>query len=72
MRQEGMLSIDVKGQVKVLKVKMLVAADFQFFKATMNMSKYTSAVWCMCQLDSMFKYPRTALQTWEEVTLRYV
>lgn len=67
MRQEGTLTVEIKGHVKALKIKMLLAADFQFFKAVMNMSKYTSAVWCMCQLDSLFKHPGTPLQTWKEV-----
>lgn len=67
LKLKGVLTVDIQGRSLEMSVKLLVAADFQFFKATMNMSKYTSAVWCTCQLDNLFKRPSQAVQTWEQV-----
>lgn len=67
LKSRGTLTVTVQGNAREVKVKLLVAADFQFFKAAMGMSKYTSAVWCSCKLDNLFKWPGKAVDTWEQV-----
>lgn len=67
LKRRGNLTVKINGAPTDVRVKMLVAADFQFFKAAMNMSKYTSAIWCSCQLDNMFKWPGQPLDQWEQV-----
>lgn len=68
LKRKGTLTVSVGENSMELNVKLLVAADFQFFKAAMNMSKYTSAVWCTCQLDNMYKRPDEEASNWEEVS----
>lgn len=65
--RHGRLKVSVDGHEKEVKVKLLVAADFQFFKAAMKMSKYTSAVWCECGTDNLFKRPTSEVESWEQV-----
>lgn len=67
MKEKGSLTITIDGKPLSVKIKLLVAADFQFFKAVLNMSKYTSAIWCTCQLDAMYKSPAAPVATWQEV-----
>lgn len=67
LKQRGTLNITINGKDQQVAVKLLVAADFQFFKAAMGMSKYTSAVWCSCKLDNLFKWPGEQLNSWDEV-----
>ena len=67
LKQKGKLTIVINGETKVLPTQYVIAADFQFFKAIMNMSKYTSAVWCTCLLDNLFKTPDALAETWADV-----
>lgn len=67
MKKKGSLTVTIKDKPICLRTKLLVAADFQFFKAQLNMSKYTSAIWCTCKLDAMYKSPADPVGTWEEV-----
>lgn len=71
MKKTGKLTVSIKGESRALDLKLLVAADFQFFKAAMNMSKYTSAVWCACTLDNLFKRPDVPLVSWNQVLQFY-
>lgn len=72
LKKKGHLVVSVKGVSRQVRTKLLCAADFQFFKAAMNMSKYTSAVWCCCPLDKLFIAPDTPAQSWEDVESFYV
>lgn len=67
LKRKGKLRITINGKQIERDLKMLCAADFQFFKAMMNMSKYTSAIWCLCGTDNLFKRPSAPAQSWEEV-----
>jgi hypothetical protein len=44
LKKKGKLTVTIDGKQITLAVTLVAAADFQFFKAIMNMSKYTSAV----------------------------
>lgn len=68
MKKRGSLAININGKPIRLQLKLLVAADFQFFKAVLNMSKYTSAIWCTCLLDAMYKSPENPITTWREAS----
>ena len=67
LKRKGTLTVVVGETEIVLRVDLRIAADFQFFKAILNMSKYSSAIWCMCTLDNLFKVPASRAETWEEV-----
>lgn len=71
LKRKGTLVVHVDGKAIQMKVKLLCAADFQFFKALMNMSKYTSAIWCMCLRDNLFRRPDERAATWEDVQRFY-
>lgn len=71
LKSKGMLTVTIGGKPVQLKLKMVCAADFQFFKAMMNMSKYTSAVWCLCPTDNLFKRPSSVAKTWSDVLAFY-
>eukprot|EP00966_Prymnesium_polylepis_P111668 2583341-Prymnesium_polylepis.1 len=63
MKRKGKLELTIGGKTISIKIKLLVAADFQFFKA---IKKYTSAVWCLCQLDNLYKRPDAPAVTWAD------
>lgn len=71
LRDRGWLTVMVNNEEKQVPVKLLVAADFQFFKAAMNMSKYTSAVWCLCGTDNLFRRPPCEVQSWQQALQFY-
>lgn len=71
LKEKGLLRISVNGTTRDVKTKLLCAADFQFFKAAMNMSKYTSAVWCCCALEKLYVSPDTRAESWEDVEAFY-
>lgn len=66
LKRKGEITVTIKGVAITLRIKVLTSADFQFFKAINNMSKYTSAVWCTCLLDNMYKYPDWEATTWDD------
>lgn len=67
LKSKGRLRVTIKAVEKDVKVKLLCAADFQFFKALMNMSKYTSAIWCTCGTDNLYKRPAERARVWQDV-----
>ena len=66
LKAKGSLTVTIQGREIQLKLKLLAAADFQFFKAIMNMSKYTSAIWCTCLLSNLYKRPDAPAKTWAD------
>ena len=66
LKKKGSLTVTIDGRKVTLPVKLRAAADFQFFKAVMNMSKYTSAIWCTCKLDNLYKRPDEPAKTWAD------
>ena len=66
LKKKGSLTVTTQGRERVLKPKLRCATDFQFFKATLNMSKYTSAIWCTCLVDNLYKYPDFVAKEWSE------
>lgn len=71
LKKKGTLPISVNGTTRQVKTKLLCAADFQFFKAAMNMSKYTSAVWCCCPLEKLYVAPERRAESWADVESFY-
>ncbi|KAL1529364.1 hypothetical protein AB1Y20_000316 [Prymnesium parvum] len=71
IKKKGFLQVKVQGVPRQVPVKLLCAADFQFFKAAMNMSKYTSAVWCCCPTERLYVAPDTPAQSWDDVLAFY-
>ena len=71
LKRRGTLTVCIGGRNITVPIKMLAAADFQFFKAIMNMSKYTSALWCCCQLPNLFRRPDAEAEMWDDVLAFY-
>lgn len=71
LKRAGRLVVTIDKKAVELRITLLCAADFQFFKAMLNMSKYTSAVWCMCNVDNLFKRPAQPARTYAEVESFY-
>ena len=71
LKHKGYLIVCIGGREIRLTIKLLISADFQFFKAISKMSKYTSAVWCECTPDNIYKYPTWLAKVWNDCVAFY-
>ena len=71
LKRRGTMTVTIEGKEITLKTKLLISADFQFFKAISNMSKYTSAIFCKCLPDDLFKYPEVEAKCWDDCVAFY-
>ena len=71
LKHKGYLIVCIEGREIRLTIKLLISADFQFFKAISNMSKYTSAIWCECMTDNIYKYPTWLAKVWNDCVAFY-